>query len=65
MAFGCDATVLVAGDIVRIESPLSSSGRQTYAHDFIVLFVPDDLKVGDRIRSLVALLNAYDRKGKP
>lgn len=40
------------GDIVRIERPLKSSGEPTYAHDFVVLFVPEALNVGDEIPCL-------------
>ena len=61
MPYECDATLLAPGDIVRIERPLKSSGEPTYAHDFVVLFVPEALNVGDEIPCLgVTSRIAYD-----
>jgi len=40
---------LEPGAIVRVEKPLSSTGRVTHPHYFVVLFTPDTLRVGDLI----------------
>ena len=52
MAFECDASALRPGSIVLIEKPLSSSGRPTYPHYFVVMHVPEPLNVGDRVPCL-------------
>ena len=49
MAYIADASLLRPGSIVRVEHPLSSSGRPTYPHDFIVVLIPRPLQVGSRI----------------
>ena len=49
MPYIADATRLTPGTIVKIEHPLSSSGKPTYPHFFIVLSVPDQPKPGDVI----------------
>lgn len=49
MAFACDASKLRPGDVVLVEKPAGSSGQTTYPHFFIVLSVPEPLKVGDAI----------------
>ena len=52
MAFAADAARLRPGDIVLVEKPLGSSGHATSPHFFIVMHVPDPLRVGDRIPCL-------------
>jgi hypothetical protein len=47
--YRADATSLEAGSIVKVERPLSSTGRSTHPHYFVMLFVPDTLRVGDLI----------------
>jgi hypothetical protein len=44
-----NASLLRPGSIVKIENPISSSGRPTYAHYFIVLSIPEPLEVGSII----------------
>jgi hypothetical protein len=41
-----DATQLEAGSIIGIERPLSSAGKPTYPHLFVVLTIPDPLIIG-------------------
>jgi hypothetical protein len=50
VSYIADATRLTPGSIVKIERPVSSSGKPTYPHFFIVVFVPDQPKPGDVIR---------------
>jgi hypothetical protein len=50
LPYSADATRLSPGSIVKIEQPLSSSGKPTYPHFFIVLDIPDQPKPGDVIR---------------
>jgi hypothetical protein len=49
LAYIADATRLEAGSIVRVEKPLSSSGRPTYPHFFVILAMPEELKAGVKI----------------
>jgi hypothetical protein len=49
VAYIADAARLRSGSIVKVEKPLSSSGRPTYPHFFIVLTVPESIKPGDEI----------------
>ena len=48
-SYVADATHLEPGSIVRVEQPLSSSGKLTYPHFFIVLLIPEHVKAGDMI----------------
>jgi hypothetical protein len=50
VAYVADVTKLRAGSIVKVQAPLSSSGKPTYPHFFIVLSIPESPKVGDLIR---------------
>ena len=52
MAFICDASKLRPGDIVLIEKPQAPSGQPTHPHFFVIMNVPDSLKVGDQIPCL-------------
>ena len=61
MPYACDATLIAPGDVVRVEKPAKSSGGTTYPHDFVVLFVPEAIKVGDEVPCLgVTSRIAYD-----
>ena len=62
MAYSADATRLEPGSIVKVEKPLSSSGRPTYPHFFIVLSLPDEIKAGDII-PLVGISSRIDANG--
>ena len=44
-----DASRLEAGSIVRIENPVSSSGRATHGHYFIIVFIPASIRPGSLI----------------
>ena len=46
MAYIADARRLQPGSIVKVEKPLSSSGKPTYPHFFIVLSVPNEINPG-------------------
>ena len=59
MSYCADATQLEAGSIVKIEKPANSSGKPTYPHFFIVLAVPESLKIGDLI-PLVGISSRID-----
>jgi len=49
VAFIADASKLRHGSIVEIQNPLSSSGASTHRHFFVVVRLPKNLKVGDKI----------------
>lgn len=49
MPYAADASRLRPGSIVKVESPTSSSGKVTYPHFFVVLYVPEPVRVGARI----------------
>ena len=61
MAYIADARRLQAGSIVKVEKPLSSSGKPTYPHFFIVLSIPDNLLPGELI-PLVGISSRIDSK---
>lgn len=50
MAYIADALGLRAGSIIKLESPLSSTGKPTYPHFFVVVWIPVMAKPGDAIR---------------
>jgi hypothetical protein len=47
--YRCDAAKLEPGSIVKVEKPLSSTGRTTHPHYFVVLQTPEMPKAGDLI----------------
>jgi hypothetical protein len=49
LAYFADATRLESGSIIKIEKPISSSGKPTYPHFFVVLSVPDTIIPGNVI----------------
>jgi hypothetical protein len=49
LGYTADAARLEPGSIVKIEKPLSSSGKPTYPHFFVVLSVPHRPQPGDSI----------------
>jgi hypothetical protein len=59
LSYRADATQIEAGSIVKIEKPANSSGKPTYPHFFIVLTVPEPLKIGDLI-PLVGISSRID-----
>jgi uncharacterized protein (DUF433 family) len=61
LPYSADATQLDPGSIVKVERPVSSSGKPTYPHFFIVLTIPDRMKVGDLI-PLVGISSRIDSK---
>jgi hypothetical protein len=61
LSYITDARRLKPGSIVKVESPLGSSGKPTYAHFFIVLFMPDPLRAGSQI-PLVGISSRIDAK---
>jgi hypothetical protein len=57
LSYFADATQLQPGSIVRVEMSLSSSGKPTYPHFFIVLDVPDLVQSG----SIIPLIGISSR----
>ena len=51
MAYITDAKLLLAGSLVKIERPRSSSGKPTHPHFFIVLSMPDPISVGSFVHA--------------
>jgi len=50
VAYIANASRLRAGSIIKLESPLSSTGKPTYPHFFVVVWIPVLPKPGDSIR---------------
>jgi len=59
LPYKADATQLEPGSIIKVESPSSSSGKPTYPHFFIVLAVPDPMRLGELI-PLVGITSRID-----
>jgi len=62
---GTDARTLVPGDLVLIQTPDDPTGKPTYPHFFVVMFVPEPVKLGDHIPCLGVTSRMSDEQFDP